>query len=60
MTRLLYMDDIKGNYIREFDATVTKNKKNYVCLDQTAFYPTGGGQPSDVGFLGWNSKKCEL
>ncbi len=60
MTRLLYMDSIKGNYIREFDATVTKNKKDYVCLDQTAFYPLGGGQPSDVGFLQRGDKKSEV
>ena len=45
MTKLLHMDNIEGNYIKEFDATVIKNKKDYVCLDQTAFYPLGGGQP---------------
>jgi len=60
MTNLLYMNSIKGNYIREFDATVTKNKKDYVCLDQTAFYPLGGGQPSDIGFLQWDDKKTEI
>ena len=60
MTELLYMRGIEGNYIREFDATVTKNKKDYVCLDQTAFYPLGGGQPSDVGFLQWGDKKSEV
>ena len=60
MTKLLYMDSIKGNYIREFDAIVTKNKKDYVCLDQTAFYPLGGGQPADIGFLQWNDKKTEV
>ena len=60
MTKLLYMDSIKDNYIKEFDAIVTKNKKDYVCLDQTVFYPLGGGQPSDVGFLQWNDKKSEV
>jgi len=60
MTKMLYMSSIKGNYIREFNATVTKNKKDYVCLDQTAFYPLGGGQPSDVGFLQWGEKKSEV
>jgi len=60
MTKLLYMDGIKGNYIRDFDATVTKNKKDYVCLDQTVFYPLGGGQPSDVGYLQWDDKKSEV
>jgi len=54
MTKILYMNDIEGNYIKEFDATITKNKKDYVCLDKTAFYPLGGGQPSDTGILKWN------
>ena len=48
------MDNIEGNYIKEFDASVSKNKKDYICLDQTAFYPLGGGQPSDIGLLKWN------
>ena len=28
-----------------------KNKKNIVILDQSAFYPTSGGQQHDVGTL---------
>jgi misacylated tRNA(Ala) deacylase len=60
MTKILYMDSIDGNYIKEFDATVTKSKKDYICLDQTAFYPLGGGQPSDTGFLEWNNHKSEV
>jgi misacylated tRNA(Ala) deacylase len=54
------MDSIEGNYVKQFDAMVTKNKKDYVCLNQTAFYPIGGGQPSDIGFLQWNNKKSEV
>lgn len=49
----LYYD---SPYIREFEGTVVsceKGKKGYeVVLDQTAFYPEGGGQPSDTGVLG--------
>ena len=41
MTRLLYMESIEGNYVKEFDAVVVKDKNEYVCLDQTAFYPLG-------------------
>ncbi|MBR2961123.1 MAG: alanyl-tRNA editing protein [Burkholderiaceae bacterium] len=43
-------------YLREFDATVvacTEGKKGFeVVLDNTAFYPEGGGQPADLGTLG--------
>ncbi|UCE39715.1 MAG: alanyl-tRNA editing protein [Thermoplasmata archaeon] len=53
MTELLYMKDIEGNYIKEFDAKVVKKKDNYVVLDKSAFYPLGGGQPSDTGVLRW-------
>ncbi len=60
MTHLLYMHSIKGNYIKEFDATVIKNKKDYVCLDRSVFYPVGGGQPSDVGVLQWDDNKSEV
>jgi alanyl-tRNA synthetase len=40
----------------EFSATVVEVKPSEhgdcVVLDQTAFYPTGGGQPNDTGTLG--------
>ena len=60
MTHLLYMDNIEGNYIKEFEATVIKNKKDYVCLDRSVFYPVGGGQPSDIGFFQWGDNKSEV
>ena len=60
MTKILYMDNIDGNYIKEFVAIVIKSKKNYVCLDKTAFYPLGGGQPSDVGYLEWDVNKSQV
>ena len=51
MTDLLYMKNIEGNYIKEFDANIIKKKKNYVVMDRSAFYPLGGGQPSDTGII---------
>ncbi len=48
MTELLYLRDA---YLSEFDATVTAVDGERVVLDQTAFYPTGGGQPHDTGTL---------
>ncbi|MBW2973039.1 alanyl-tRNA editing protein [Candidatus Woesearchaeota archaeon] len=48
MTELIYMKDC---YAKEFDATVTKVDGKYVVLDNTIFYPAGGGQPTDTGKL---------
>lgn len=52
MTHLLYYEDA---YLRSFDAVVTavesSDKGTRLALDQTAFYPGGGGQPHDLGAL---------
>ncbi len=48
-TRLLYYED---SSLREFDAQILKIKGNYVILDQTSFYPRGGGQEPDKGLIG--------
>jgi len=48
MTELLYYADA---YIREFDAVVSAVEDGRVALARTAFYPGGGGQPNDVGWL---------
>ncbi|MEH7112431.1 DHHA1 domain-containing protein [Neobacillus niacini] len=50
--KIFYQDP----YIKSFTAQIlTKGKdesgNNYIVLDQTAFYPTGGGQPHDVGTI---------
>ena len=60
MTEVLYMKDIPGNYIKEFDAKVIKRKDDYVVLDKSAFYPLGGGQPSDTGYLEWSGGKSRV
>jgi misacylated tRNA(Ala) deacylase len=50
MTDLLCQTD---SYIQEFNATVvaTDEATSAVALDRTAFYPGGGGQPYDCGWL---------
>ena len=49
-TRLYYTD----SYLTSFDARVVDvaDEGRRVYLDRTAFYPTSGGQPNDLGELG--------
>ncbi len=48
MTELLFHGD---SYLKTFEARVVRVDGERVDLDRTAFYPTGGGQPHDVGWL---------
>jgi alanyl-tRNA synthetase len=60
-TELLYNYD---HYIKEFEAVVLSEKKlskgSEIILDKTAFYPEGGGQPGDIGFLILNNNKIPV
>jgi misacylated tRNA(Ala) deacylase len=49
-TDLLFQRD---SYLRDFKALVVAvdNEARSIALDRTAFYPAGGGQPSDTGSL---------
>ncbi|MHB8467572.1 MAG: alanyl-tRNA editing protein [Acidimicrobiales bacterium] len=49
VTDLLYLRDA---YLERFPARVVGVLDDAVALDQTAFNPTGGGQPHDTGRLG--------
>lgn len=52
MTERLYLND---SYISEFEAEIVScvpyNGYYALILDKTAFYPEGGGQPSDRGYI---------
>jgi misacylated tRNA(Ala) deacylase len=47
-TAELFRDD---GYLRSCEATVIEINENNIVLDQTVFYPEGGGQPGDIGTL---------
>ena len=47
-TQALFREDA---YLRECDAVITRVADDGVELDRTVFYPLGGGQAGDAGFL---------
>lgn len=47
-------------YLRSFEADVVAWNEKTVALTQTAFYPTGGGQPHDTGLLRWEGGKARV
>ncbi|GIP30262.1 alanyl-tRNA editing protein [Paenibacillus sp. J23TS9] len=52
MTKKLYYESA---YIREWETRITRKVKredgNYLVMEETAFYPHGGGQPCDLGWI---------
>ncbi|AHL22989.1 alanine--tRNA ligase [Thermococcus nautili] len=56
-TRTLYYED---PFMKEFDAEVVKVIDDWVVLNQTAFYPEGGGQPYDTGTLEVNGEEVKV
>ncbi|MGC8555991.1 MAG: alanyl-tRNA editing protein, partial [Conexivisphaera sp.] len=56
-TDLLYLND---SYLRVFEAVVVRSGEGYAVLDRTAFYPGGGGQPSDSGTLEFNGRRVAV
>lgn len=57
MTKELFRED---SYLRECDAVVVAIDAAAVILDQTVFYPLGGGQPGDCGTLSWNGSSVAI
>ena len=59
MTKNLYQTD---SYLKGFDATITRaDPVTYaVSLDYSAFYPGGGGQPYDTGWLEIDQQKIPV
>ncbi len=58
MTRALYMDD---SYLKTWNAKVTGVKdEKFIILDNTAFYPKGGGQQWDEGIIIKNGEEFKV
>ncbi len=60
MTEQYHMSSHDGTYTKEFEAKVTATYPEIVELERTAFYPLGGGQPSDRGIIEWNNTKTDI
>ena len=59
MTKLIYLND---TYLSTLNATIINELNDAnglaIIVDRTIFYPQGGGQPSDVGFI--KSEQCYI
>ncbi len=56
-TEPVYYED---EYKKEIDAEIVYKEGNAVILNRTVFYPEGGGQKHDTGYLMQNGKKVRV
>ncbi len=49
---------LKDSYIKEAEATLVGKTDEGLIFDQTVFYPTGGGQPSDTGKISFGDQQA--
>ena len=57
MTEALFKHDA---YLQECQAQIIVSSNEFVVLDKTVFYPTGGGQPGDTGQIKWNDNSVDV
>ena len=59
MKTLCFFND--DAYLKSCEAQVVEvTERNGIILDQTVFYPTGGGQPGDSGILSFDSYEIKI
>ncbi|MGL4345987.1 MAG: alanyl-tRNA editing protein [Cellulosilyticaceae bacterium] len=51
MIKLYDLDPYTQHFTAEVVSITEKDNQFHIVLDQTAFYPEGGGQPSDIGMI---------
>ncbi len=56
-TKLRFYED---EYINEFNAKILLSTDRQIILDETYFYPEGGGQPGDEGTISINGKTVKV
>ena len=49
-----------NSYLKEHDVTITEVTSDGLVFDKTIFYPEGGGQPGDEGFLTISDNKTRI
>ena len=57
MTTELFRDD---SYLQTCEAVVTGVDGDVIQVDQTVFYPLGGGQPGDTGTVSWEGGSATI
>jgi misacylated tRNA(Ala) deacylase len=59
----LYMEGVEACYIREWETEIKEiiiGDEPYVILEETGFYPEGGGQPTDKGRIRWSDGEADV
>ena len=56
-TKLDFYEDMEQ---RSFTSEVIYSEKNQIALENTLFYPEGGGQLGDKGIIEWNNQSSEV